>query len=92
MVKIIVDVTNKELNAIEDLAMCWNLCDKHKGIIDASDEECFRFTQTCKKCKKINGLLRNKVMHLWVKLIDGYLKSTKYHEKIKKRFAQKKKN
>lgn len=77
MVKIKADVTSKELNAMEDLTVCWNLCDKHKSLLNVSEEELFGFTQNCRKCAKINKELRNKTLHLWSKLVTAYLKSTK---------------
>ena len=77
MVKITADVTNKELDASENQTLCWNLCNKHKAMPDASEEEMFGFTQTCKKCLKINRELTNKNLHLWSKLVTAYLKATK---------------
>ncbi len=76
MVKVTVEVTNKELDVMEDLAVAWNLCNKHKIVHDASEEENFRFTQTCKKCVKINKEIRGKTLHLWSKLVTGYIKAT----------------
>jgi len=76
-VKVTVEVTNKELDAMEDLAVAWNLCDKHKRIHNASEEQNFKFTQTCKKCVKINKEVRGKTLHLWSKLVTGYLKASK---------------
>ena len=77
MVEIKVNVTNKELDALEDLIVCWNLCDKHKKVINATEEERFAFTQNCKKCEKINKELRGKSLHLWSKLVTAYLKYSK---------------
>jgi len=77
MVKITANVTNKELGALENQTVCWNLCDKHKTVLDASEEEMFGFTQTCKKCLKINKELANTNLHLWSKLVTAYLKTTK---------------
>ena len=77
LVKITVEVTNKELNALENLTISWNLCKKHKSIINASEEEYFKFTQNCKKCAEINKEIRNKTLHLWSKMVTAYLKSTK---------------
>lgn len=77
MVRIIANITNKELDALENQTLCWNLCDKHKAVLDASEEEMFGFTQTCKKCLKTNRELTNKNLHLWSKLVTAYLKATK---------------
>ena len=81
MVRIIANVTNKELDALENQTLCWNLCNKHKAALDASEEEIFGFIQTCKKCSKINKELTNKNLHLWSKLVTAYLKATKKEKK-----------
>ncbi len=77
MVQITLEVTNPELNDLEDLIVCWNLCDKHKQKINARDEDYFRFTQSCKKCLKINRKIKSKSLHLWSKLVTAYMQSTK---------------
>jgi len=80
MVKISVEVTYKELDALEDLAVAWNLCNKHKAIINATEEDNFRFTQTCKKCIQINRKIRGKTLNIWSKLVTAYLKATKKYK------------
>lgn len=75
--KVTLDVTNKELDALENLTVTWNLCKKHNAIINASEEKYFRFTQNCKKCAEINREIRHKTLHLWSKMMTAYLKSTK---------------
>ena len=81
MVKITVNVTNNELDALENQTLCWNLCNKHKAVLDASEEKMFEFAQTCKKCLKINQELTNTNLHLWSKLVTAYLKATKSGKK-----------
>lgn len=76
MVLVKVDVTNPELNALEDLAVVWTLCKKHTGIINASDDDYWKFTRTCKKCIELNKKIRNKALHLWSKLVTAYQNST----------------
>lgn len=76
MVKVTVELTNKELDAMENLAVAWNLCDKHKRVFNASEEAYFKFTQTCRKCIKINQEIRGKTLHLWSKLVTAYMKAT----------------
>jgi len=78
LVEVTVNVTNPELDALEDFVVCWNLCDKHNAqTLDKTDEEIYAITLKCKKCEEINRKLRGKCLHLWCKLIDAYLKSTK---------------
>ena len=74
MVRLIVKVSKNELDGLEDLIVAWNLCKKHNAIIAASDDEYWKFTQTCKACQKINKDIRNKSLHLWSKLVSAYLK------------------
>ena len=68
--KIKVDITNKELDAIENLLICWNLCDKHKMLTDELDM--FKATQNCPKCLKLNKKLRSKAIHAWSKMVHAY--------------------
>lgn len=74
MVRVEADISNAELDAIEDLAVAWNLCDKHNAAI-ATEDERWLFTQECKKCSKINRKLRCKVLHAWSKLVTAYEKA-----------------
>ena len=71
--RISVDVINPELDALEDKLMCWNLCDKHKSL--PSEEEMYKASITCKKCRDIDRKLHNKALHLWSKLVTAYLKA-----------------
>jgi hypothetical protein len=75
MVKVMVQVTQKELDNLEDLVTAWNLCDKHKAVYNASEEELFGFTQNCRACIKINKEVRGISLHLWSKLVTAYLKT-----------------
>ena len=73
--RISVDVTNPELDAMVDLILCWNLCDRHKKktLRKTKEAQIWQWTQTCKACIEINKQLRKKTRHLWSKLIDAYL-------------------
>ncbi len=77
MVKLTVEVSNKELDALEDLIVAWNLCKKHNATIDSDEDDRWRFTQTCPECIAINRLLRSKALHLWSKLVTAYDKPRK---------------
>ena len=77
MVKVTLEVTNKELDKLEDFIVAWNLCKKHNSIHGATDEEHYRFTQECKQCRKINKEIRNSSLHLWSKLVSAYEKARK---------------
>ena len=77
VVELVVNVTNKELDSLEDLIVVWSLCDKHNSIISASEDDRWKFTQTCKQCVKINKELRNTTLNLWSNLVTAYEKSRK---------------
>lgn len=77
MAKVTLQIIQKELDALENFSIAWNLCDKHKAMLNASEEDYFHFTQTCKKCIKINKEIRSTSLHLWAKLVTAYLKATK---------------
>lgn len=72
-----VEVSNKELDALEDLAVSWNLCDKHNSRLDAGEDDRWRFTQKCEKCVALNKKIRSNVLHLWSKLANAYDKSVR---------------
>jgi hypothetical protein len=75
MVKLTVDITKGELDTMEDYIVAWNLCKKHTAVPTTSEDERWRFTQTCKKCIKINKEFRNKMLDLWIKLCRAYDKN-----------------
>lgn len=77
MVKVSLEVTNPELDALEDSIVAWNLCKKHNAKTDATEDDRWKFTQTCKACIQINKKIRNKSLHLWSKLVTAYIESTK---------------
>ncbi len=77
MIAVHVEVSGKELDALEDLAVAWNLCQKHNSLLNASEDDRWRFTQNCKKCIAVNKKIRIKVLHLWSKLATSYDKSRK---------------
>ncbi|MEK6942424.1 MAG: hypothetical protein AABW85_06210 [archaeon] len=81
MVKVSVQITQKELDYLENKAICWNHCNKHKGVLNATEEELFRFTQECKRCLKINRQISSSCLHLWAKLMTAYQKATKKSRK-----------
>ena len=68
--KITVNITQPELNAIEDIAVCWNLCDKHKKL--DSEIEMFKASNECKDCIEIQRKLTSKAMNAWSKMVHAY--------------------
>ena len=77
MVRITINITNPELNALEDFIVAWNLCNKHTAILNSSEEDNFRFTKKCKKCIRKNKKIRHQTLHLWRKMVIAYDKKRK---------------
>ncbi len=75
--KVTLNVSNNELDALEDQTMCWNLCGKHKRFLEASEADRFNFTQDCRKCRKNNKEIHGIVLHLWSKLVTAYQNASK---------------
>jgi len=83
MVRLTVDVTLKEMDDLEDLLFCWNLCKEHNEMPSLTTEDYFRFMQTCKKCKTINKKIRDNSARLWTKLAVAQEKAEKPKRKQK---------
>lgn len=67
------EVSNPELDALEDLAVAWNLCKKHNAqTMDKSDLEIYKMQHNCKACQKEVKIIRSRCLHLWSKLIHAY--------------------
>ncbi len=67
------EVTNPELDALEDLIVAWNLCKKHnRESMGKSEVEIFKMQDSCKACENEVKKIRNKSLHLWSKLIHAY--------------------
>lgn len=67
-----VEITNIELDAIEDLATVWILCKKHRAIESKTDIEIYRIQQECDDCIKIGNMTRSRALHVWSKLVHAY--------------------
>jgi hypothetical protein len=50
--KVTISVNQKELNDFEDFVTCWNLCNKHKEILDDTDIINAINSVNCPKCVK----------------------------------------
>ena len=70
--RIEVDVTEPELHALEDLCTCIPLCDRHVKVINIDEAP-----KNCKACREVERKWSGKALHLWVKLMDGYLEAQK---------------
>ena len=68
-----VDVTNPELDAFEDLATIWILCNKHIAqTINKNEVEVFKMQNSCKACQKEKRMVKNRALYLWGKLVRAY--------------------
>ena len=68
-----VEVTKPELDALEDLATVWILCEKHNAQMDWKDEvNVYKIQHSCKACQKKVKTASNRALHLWSKLVHVY--------------------
>lgn len=68
-----IEITNPELDALEDLTVAWNLCKKHNAKIHGkSDIEIYKMQNSCKACQKEMKTIRKRTLHLWSKLVHAY--------------------
>jgi glucosamine 6-phosphate synthetase-like amidotransferase/phosphosugar isomerase protein len=71
--KITLNVTEKELDMLEEYITCWLLCNKHKKeYLHSSDEEIYQIQHSCKACMKIRMKNYRNALHLWSRLCDAY--------------------
>jgi len=71
-----VEITNPELDAMEDLIVAWTLCKKHNlQTRDKSQVEIYKMQHDCKQCQKEVKKIRNRSLHLWSKLVQAYEKA-----------------
>ena len=81
MKEITLNVSNKELNNMEDLAVCYNVCKFHKRLLDSPEfvsnpnyEVFDKSIAVCKKCISINKRMSKMLLHTWCKMVTAYEK------------------
>lgn len=68
-----VEITNPELDAVEDLIVAWTLCKKHTcQTTGKSQVEIYKMQYSCKQCQKEVNKIKNRSLHLWKKLVHAY--------------------
>ncbi len=68
-----IEVTNPELNALEDLIFAWILCRKHLvKSANKDDVEIFKMQNSCKTCRKEKDRIKKRCFRLWKKLVRAY--------------------
>ncbi|MFA6530221.1 MAG: hypothetical protein WCT31_00690 [Candidatus Micrarchaeia archaeon] len=68
-----IEVSDPELNALEDLATVWILCKKHNPKTNGkTDVEIYKMQNSCKECRKEVKETCNRALHLWSKLVHAY--------------------
>lgn len=68
-----VDVTNPELDALEDVLVSWNLCSGHLNrVVGADPEQIAAWQYGCKKCLRVHRALVDRSLKLWSKLCRAY--------------------
>jgi len=74
-VKVTISVTEKELNTLEDYITCFQVCDKHKQIMD--EDKLVMVSHKCKACIEVKRKHYRVALHLWNKLCTAYDKVVK---------------
>ncbi|GEM_PF-2454051 len=72
MVKITVNITNPELDAMEDVITVYILCKKHSKNLTLDYNRLLHFQYNCKNCLKELKKAKSKALHLWSKLVHAY--------------------
>lgn len=68
-----IEVTNPELDALEDLAVAWILCKKYNAqTLNKNEVEIYKIQNSCKACQKEVKIRRSRSLHLWSKLVHAY--------------------
>lgn len=70
---ITVDVTNPELDALEDVLVAWNLCPRHtEASARANHRQIVLWQYSCKSCRKGHAALVTASLRLCGKLCKAY--------------------
>lgn len=72
-VKLTVDVTNPELDALEDVLTVWNLCPTHSAASTrATERRVVGWQYGCVRCQRARAERLARCMRLWTKLSRAY--------------------
>ena len=71
--KLTVDVTNPELDALEDVLTAWNLCPSHtQATSGVSYRRIAAWQYGCPRCKRLLDTRVDKSLKMWSKLCSAY--------------------
>jgi hypothetical protein len=79
--RITITVSDRELNALEDALMVWNLCKKHKARTwtpehgQKSEQEIFKMQDECTACKNCNRRIHRLAMQVAFRLFSVWDKT-----------------
>lgn len=74
--KLTVDVTNPELDALEDVLTVWNLCSSHSASSPRMSQRRIAAIQySCPNCHRLLRTRVDKSLKLWSKLVAAYDRS-----------------
>ena len=68
--RITINVSDRELEALEDSLMAWNLCKRHKALTwtpehgEKSEQEIFKMQNECEACKRYNNRLHRQAWQI----------------------------
>jgi len=69
--RLTVEVTNPELDALEDVLAVWNLCPRHV-VATSSRRQKSIWQSECPECRKIRAVKVEKSLVLWSRLCRAY--------------------
>ncbi len=71
--KVSINVTNNELEALEDALVAWTLCKKHnRDVWNKTQIETFSIQSKCKACTRANKAVQRKAIGVMSKLFRAY--------------------
>jgi len=72
-VKLTIDVTNPELDALEDVLTVWSLCPSHlRSSPGATESRVAAWQYGCPRCRRLLRVRVGKNLKLWTKLCTAY--------------------
>jgi len=71
-----INVNENELNALENFVMCWNTCNKHRGL-EMTGKDFAIAVVTCPNCIKITNRKQRTSMNIMCRLFEAYEKAMK---------------
>jgi hypothetical protein len=72
--QVTISINENELNAFENFVMCWNTCNKHKGL-DMTEKDFALAVVTCPNCIKMTNRKQRISINVMCRLFRAYEKA-----------------